>query len=222
MVSAVPGEVGLATEIARTHWRLFGPMVRTDLGMSRITWRVGQQYWLSQSEERRSVELIRHAELQQNLLRFLHEKQFSISVPEIVTSLSGDLIVTDRGYAWCLTGHLEGFHPDSHDPALAEGLARLHRELYLFEESRPTRLPDGIGVRVRERIEELNLGSFVPFTPDPREAALLERAGEWQLPRLSRFESLPRQLVHGDWTILFYSWSSCFSIRSASSVLKFW
>jgi homoserine kinase type II len=225
MVSTVPDEVGLATEIARIHWRLSSPMVRTDLGISRITWRVGQQYWLSQSEERRSVELVRHAELQQDLLRFLREKQFSISVPEIVTSLSGDLIVTDRGYAWCLTRHLEGFHPDSHDPdtypALTEGLARFHRELYLFEESRSIRLPDGIGVRARERIEELNLGSFVPFTPDLREAELLERAGEWLLPRLSRFESLPRQLVHGDWTPRNLFFNSRDQASHLSSVLDF-
>jgi Ser/Thr protein kinase RdoA (MazF antagonist) len=204
MVTTAPDDVSLATEIARTHWRISGPMVRTDLGISRITWRVGQQYWLSQSEESRSGELVRHAEVQQNLLHFLRDRQSSITVPEIVTSLSGDSIVTDRGYGWCLTRHLEGFHPDSHDPniypVLAEGLARFHRELYLFDESRPTRSPDGTGIRTRERIEELNLGSFVPFTLDPREAELLERASDWLLPRLPRFESLDRQIIHGDWT----------------------
>jgi hypothetical protein len=39
MVSTVSDEVGHAMEIARTHWRISGPMVRTDLGISRITWR---------------------------------------------------------------------------------------------------------------------------------------------------------------------------------------
>jgi hypothetical protein len=47
---------------------------------------------LSQSEERRSGELVRHAEVQQNLLRFLRDRQSSITVSEIITSLSGDLM----------------------------------------------------------------------------------------------------------------------------------
>ena len=42
--------------------------------------------------------------------------------------------------------------------------------------------------------------SWSPLTGDPDEQELLERTCSWLLHRLDRFESLPRQLIHGDWT----------------------
>ena len=42
--------------------------------------------------------------------------------------------------------------------------------------------------------------NFVPLTKYAEEQELLVRAGDWLLPRLSEFENLPRQLIHGDWT----------------------
>jgi Ser/Thr protein kinase RdoA (MazF antagonist) len=42
--------------------------------------------------------------------------------------------------------------------------------------------------------------SWSPFTGDPDERELLERTCSWLPDRLDRFESLPRQLIHGDWT----------------------
>lgn len=202
--TAAGGNADLVGEVLAKHWRICEPVVRTDLGVSRITWRVGQRYWLSQSEEKRSAELIRQAQLVQRLHFFLQDERLSISVPEIVASESGQVVVSHRGYGWCLTRHLNGFHPDSSDPAiypvLAEGLARFHRELCLFSERQPAHAPHGICARTRQSIKRLDFAAFVPFTNHPREQDLLLRAGEWLLTRLTRFELLPRQLVHGDWT----------------------
>lgn len=194
----------LVCEVLEKHWHICEPVVRTDLGVSRITWRVGQRYWLSQSEEKRSAELIRQAQLVQRLRFFLEVERLSISVPEIVASEGGDVVVTHRGFGWCLTRHLNGFHPDSSDPGiypvLFEGLARFHRVLRLFSERQSADAPHGICARTRQRIERLDFAAFVPFTNHPREREVLLRAGEWLLPRLNRFELLPRQLIHGDWT----------------------
>jgi Ser/Thr protein kinase RdoA (MazF antagonist) len=198
------GDTDLVAEVLARHWRIREPVVQTDLGVSRITWRVGQQYWLSQSEENRTAGLIRQAQLVQRLCVFLQNEHFSISVPEIVASESGQIVVTHRGYGWSLTRHLNGFHPNSSDPGvypvLTEGLARFHRGLRLFSEGQTANAFHGICARTRQSIERLNLATPFPFTNHPREQELLMRAGEWLLPRLTRFELLPRQLVHGDWT----------------------
>jgi Ser/Thr protein kinase RdoA (MazF antagonist) len=85
-------------------------------------------------------------------------------------------------------------------PVLAEGLARFHRALRLFSEHQATSVADGICVRARQSIARLATERFVAFTPDPREEEVLQQAAAWLLPRLDRFEHLPRQIVHGDWT----------------------
>jgi Ser/Thr protein kinase RdoA (MazF antagonist) len=197
-------EPDLVAEVLEKHWRIWEPAVRTDLGVSRISWRVGQRYWLCQSEQRRSAALLSQAQLLQRLRCFLEDKHFSISIPEIVASESGDLIVAYGGYGWCLTRHLQGFHPDSGDPGiypvLSEGLARFHHELCLFSEHQRADVPDGVCVKARQGIERLDDATFVPFTNHPEEQELMMRAGKWLLPRLARFELLPRQPIHGDWT----------------------
>lgn len=204
MASAAAHEAGLVAEVLAKHWRICEPTVRTDLGVSRVTWRIGQLHWLSQAEQARSAELDRQADVLHDLHSFLESERLSISVPEIVTSEGGRLIETDGGYAWCLTRHLQGFHPDSTDPGmysvLTEGLARFHHELRLFSERQRTDVPHGICVRTRRSIDRLAPATFVPFTSHPGEKELLEQAGAWLLPRLNRFELLPRQLIHGDWT----------------------
>jgi Ser/Thr protein kinase RdoA (MazF antagonist) len=194
----------LASEILMKHWRLGERPLRTDLGVSRATWRVGQEYWLSQSEEGRSPELIRRAEVLRRLGYFLRDRGLPISVPEIVPGFSGELVLNDRGYGWSLTRHIKGFHPESSIPevysALVEGLAQFHRALRLFWENHPNDVAQGISAKTRQHIKRLGLGALVPFTKYAKEEQVLACAAKWLLPRLDRFEQLPRQLIHGDWT----------------------
>jgi Ser/Thr protein kinase RdoA (MazF antagonist) len=85
-------------------------------------------------------------------------------------------------------------------PVLTEGVARFHHALRVFSERQPTHVRDGICVRTRQSIVRLSAETFLAFTFYPREKEVLEQAAAWLLPRLDRFELLPRQLVHGDWT----------------------
>ena len=139
--------------------------------VSRITWRVGERYWLSQSEPARTPALLRQADLLQRLQSFLRSEQLPISVPEIVAANSGNLVVAYRANGWCLTRHLEGRHPDSRDPAtypaLAEGLARFHVALRLFAERDRSNVPDGICVKTRKNIDRLHCAhlSRLPMIP---------------------------------------------------------
>jgi len=204
MESAGGHDSSLAAAVLAKHWHIFEPIVHTELGVSRVTWRVGQRFWLSQSEERRTAELTRQAKLMKRLRCFLEDEHLSISVPEVILSLNGQIVVEEGGYGWCVTRHLHGFHPDMGEPtiypALAEGLARFHREVRLFSDRERAALPEGICINARKSIARMHVAHFVPFTEYPDEQELLVRAGEWLRPRLQEFEILPRQTIHGDWT----------------------
>lgn len=45
---------GLASAILAKHWHISNRSLRTNRGVSRVTWRIGREYWLSQSDECRS------------------------------------------------------------------------------------------------------------------------------------------------------------------------
>lgn len=223
--SAAGHDSRLAAEVLARHWHIREPLVRTDLGVSRVTWRVGQRFWLSQSDENRYVELTRRAHLIQRLRRFLEVEGLSISVPELIAGLSGQLVIEHGGYGWCLASHLQGFHPDSSAPAiypvLIEGLVRFHREIRLFSDRQPAGLPGGICVNAPKCIARMDAESFVPLTEYLGEQELLVRAGDWLLPRLREFENLPRQLIHGDWTPCNVLFSSTADDVYLSAVLDF-
>jgi Ser/Thr protein kinase RdoA (MazF antagonist) len=204
MADPIVSPANLVAEVLGKHWRIHEPAIRTGLGVSRATWRIGSLYWLSQAEEKRSAELFRQANLLVVLDRYLKSENSSIAVPGIVPAESGDLAVVDGGYVWFLTRNLEGFHADVAAPdmytVLMEGLAGFHRVLRAFFARQPIHAPDGICVRARQNIERLFSEAFIAFTSDPHEEDVLQQASAWLLPRLDRFELLPRQMVHGDWT----------------------
>ena len=204
MADPAVSHANLVAEVLAKHWRISESAIQTHLGVSRATWRIGQLYWLSQGEQTRSAELFQQANLLSDLDRYLKSEHSSISVPEIVATDSGSLVVVDGGYTWCLTRNLGGFHVDvaapGMYPVLTEGLARFHHALGLFSERQPTDAPDGICVRARQNIDRLSPETFVAFTAYPHEKEVLQQAAAWLLPRLNRFELLPRQIVHGDWT----------------------
>jgi Ser/Thr protein kinase RdoA (MazF antagonist) len=194
----------LVAQVLAKHWRISERAIRTHLGVSRATWRVGQLYWLSQAEQTRSAALFQQANLLFGLDRLLRSEHSSIAVPEIVATDSGSFVVVDAGYVWCLTRNLEGFHVDVAAPGMypvfTEGLARFHKALRAFSDLQLKQAPDGICVRARQNIERLSSEPFVAFTSDPHENEVLQQAAAWLLPRLDRLELLPRQLIHGDWT----------------------
>ena len=193
-----------AAYVLEKYWGIKEAPTRTHLGVSRRTWRIGSRYWLSQAEHFRYAELVRQVRLQSDLHHYLKQESLAFSVPEIVLSHTGDLMVDEGGYVWCLTCNLSGFHPDSGNPeiypVLTEALSAFHYALRTFPSSESLRVPAGICVKTRQFMDRLNANEFVPFTSDRQESDVLQRAAAWLLPRLDDFERLPRQVVHGDWT----------------------
>jgi Ser/Thr protein kinase RdoA (MazF antagonist) len=196
--------IGLVADVLAKHWGVKEKATRTHLGVSRATWRIGGLYWLSQAERFRFEELSRQAKLQSQLHRYLKSEHLTLSVPEIVPSHTGNLVVVEAGYVWCLTCDLPGLHPEAGDPemypVLTEGLASFHSVLRAFPPSESSHVPAGICLRTRQAIDRLTEHEFVALTSDPREKDVLESAAAWLVPRLNGFELLPRQIVHGDWT----------------------
>lgn len=199
-----PSGTNVVADVLARHWGIKHKPVQSHLGVSRATWRIGGLYWLSQAEHMRFAELSRQATVLLHLTQHLKSRHVSISVPEIVGSQAGDLVVADAGYVWCLTHALPGFHPEAGNPdiyqALTEGLATFHSVLRTLPQDGPSHVPAGICVTTRQAINRLTLDPFVAFTPDPCEKDVLQGAAAWLLPRLNGFEQLPRQIVHGDWT----------------------
>jgi Ser/Thr protein kinase RdoA (MazF antagonist) len=196
--------VDLVADVLAKHWGIKKKPKRTHLGVSRATWRIGPLYWLSQAESFRFTEMSRQANLQSQLHRYMKGENLTLMVPEIVRSHTGNLVVVEGGYVWCLTCDVPGFHPEAGDPTiyrvLTEGLARFHSVLRAFSQSESSQVSDGISVRTRQAIDRLNNDEFVPLTSDPREKDILQSAAAWLVPRLNGFELLPGQIVHGDWT----------------------
>src|SRR6185437_8740708 len=141
---------------------------------------VGKLYWLAQAEHVRFGELSPQATLLTYLNQYLKVERISLSVPEIIASRAGDLLVDDFGYVWCLTRHLPGFHPAVGDPgaypALTEGLARFHSIMRAFPKPESLHIPNGICVRTRQNIDRFNAEAFVACTSDPREKHILQNA----------------------------------------------
>jgi hypothetical protein len=121
MTDLDPSEANLVADVLSRHWRVKEPAIRTPLGVSRAAWRVGKLYWLAQAEHVRLGELSPQATLLTYLNQYLKVERISLSVPEIIASRAGDLLVDDFGYVWCLTRHLPGFHPAVGDPGATDG-----------------------------------------------------------------------------------------------------
>jgi Ser/Thr protein kinase RdoA (MazF antagonist) len=223
--NGIDHETSLASRVLREHWGINEHVERTDLGVSRETWRVGQSYWLSQCELERLEPFVRECDHLQRLHQFLRNEKFSIEVPEIVPDRRGQLVVNKSGWAWRLTRHLAGVHPDSHDPQiyspLVEGLTRFHQALRLFSQQSSETIPMGVCLKARQFVQRFETRSWRPFTGDQDEKELLERASRWILPRLDHLESLPRQLTHGDWTPGNVLFDSVTPVGSLVAVLDF-
>lgn len=223
--SKADADIQLPSEILQEHWHVHEPVEKTDLGVSRKTWRVGQRYWLSQGEIEHLEPFVRESESLQRLHQFLRRERFSIEVPEIVLARGGQLVVAESGWTWRLTRHLAGTHPDSRDPKiyppLIEGLSRFHEALRRFSHQDSGAIPAGVCIKTRQLIQRFQSTRWSPFTSDEDEQELLERASQRLLPRLDRFESLPRQVIHGDWTPRNVLFDSIAPVGNLTGVLDF-
>jgi Ser/Thr protein kinase RdoA (MazF antagonist) len=78
-------------------------------------------------------------------------------------------------------------------------LAEVHAVLQSVPHSLKVR-EFGAVERAREFMAAYGKASFQPATQDARELLAVSAMVEWLAPRMGELVSLPRQLIHGDWT----------------------
>jgi Ser/Thr protein kinase RdoA (MazF antagonist) len=164
---------------------------------------VDGSFWLSHSDLTEEASFRREAQLLQALSVRLAARNACWCVPGVVSTLSGDTVAVTHAGVWRLAGHVSGEQPDMRVadtyPELARMLAELHAELESLPHSLKVR-DSGAIERTQAFIDAYGRSSFRPATADVREALAIGVIVEWLRPRIGELASLPRQLIHGDWT----------------------
>jgi Ser/Thr protein kinase RdoA (MazF antagonist) len=193
----------VAAAVLRDRWRIVIAPDRAASGASRNTWRVDSAFWLSHSDATEEASFRREAQLLQALAAILAARKACWCIPGVVPTVSGETIAVTRDGVWRLAQHLPGEPPDMRAaetyPALALMLAEVHAVLQSVPHSLKVR-ELGAVERAREFIAAYGKASFQPATEDAREALAVSAMVEWLAPRIGALVSLPRQLIHGDWT----------------------
>jgi hypothetical protein len=118
----------LARDVLR-RWQLDGEPERVDIGVNKVTWKIGDSFWLSSDFTTAQEDTTR---LEGLLTRVAAEFGDSIAVPKFVSSPSGTVLEAG-GRVWWVTRHVDGRHPDpASEPdmmAVAQGLAVMHEAL---------------------------------------------------------------------------------------------
>jgi Ser/Thr protein kinase RdoA (MazF antagonist) len=164
---------------------------------------VDGSFWLSHSDATEEASFRREAQLLQALSVRLAARNACWCVPGVVSTLSGETVAVTHDGVWRLAGHVPGEQPDMRAaetyPALARMLAEVHAVLEALPHSLKVR-DAGAVERAQAFMAAHEASSFRPATGDAREALAIGAIVDWLRPRIGELASLPRQLIHGDWT----------------------
>lgn len=193
----------VAAAVLRDRWGIAVAPNRVAPGASRNTWRVDSTFWLSHSDGTEEASFRREAQLLQALPVILAERSACWCVPGVVSTVSGETIAVTGDGIWRLVQHLPGEQPDMRAPTTYPALARMLAELHAVLESVPHTLKVrefGAVERTQTFMAAYGSSAFHPATKDEREVRAVSAVVDWLGPRIGGLASLPRQLIHGDWT----------------------
>jgi Ser/Thr protein kinase RdoA (MazF antagonist) len=193
-------EYELARRAAAQGWACRDALSAVHIGGDgRLTWRVGDELWLTASHD--AGALGRENALLARLLLVFDRSKETFTVPAPVPTADGDLTLLSDGFGWRVTRHISGRRPD--DDSLdtyrqsANTLRRLHEILRL--------LPDDVAVAepvtalCRGAVEHTLGSDWDTVTDDPSERHDVLQMATWLSSRLDALDKVPHQLVHGDW-----------------------
>lgn len=193
----------VAAAVLRDSWGISVAPERVAPGASRNTWRVDGTFWLSHSDASEEDSFRREVQLLQVLPGVLAARKACWCVPGVVPTASGEAIAVTPVGIWRLAQHLPGEQPEMREPETYPALARMLAELHAVLEF----VPDSLKVRASGAVERAQAfmaahrkSSFRPATADAREVLAVSAIVDWLVPRIEGLASLPRQLIHGDWT----------------------
>jgi len=193
----------VAAAVLRDSWGIAVAPERAAPGTSRNTWRVDSTFWLSHSDATEGPSFRREAQLLEALPGILAARRACWCVPGVVSTTSGECIAVTRDGVWRLARHMPGEQPDMREADTYLALARMLAELHGVLESVPHSLKVrelGAVERAQAFIAAYGMSSFHPATEDAREVLAVGAIVDWLVPRIGELASLPRHLIHGDWT----------------------
>ncbi len=168
-------------------------------GDGRLTWRVGDDLWLTASPD--AGALGRENALLVHLRLALDGCKESFTVPAPLPTADGDLIFLSEGFGWRATRHIAGRRPD--DNVLdtyrqsATTLRRLHELLRLLPNDMAVAQP--VTPLSRCSVDHALGSEWETVTDDPSERHDVVQMATWLGTRLDALDQLPHQLIHGDW-----------------------
>lgn len=182
----------------RAGWKIEASPRANDLGVNNRVWQVGRRFWLHCYDPGELAWRERQARLVEALCQVSVREGAELRVPETVPPLGGGLFHRDDEGAWQLTRNVPGRRPDplhgAEYPAVARGLARLHRLLGRID---PSLAPAPTTIRGDL---QANLAQYRAESGDAAFGALVEPAVERVEAWLPRLLSLPVQVIHGDFS----------------------
>jgi Ser/Thr protein kinase RdoA (MazF antagonist) len=183
----------LARDVLR-RWQLDGEPERVDIGVNKVTWKIGDSFWLSSDFTSAQEDTTR---LEGLLTRVAAEFGDSIAVPRFVPSPSGTVLEAG-GRVWWVTRHVDGRHPDpASEPdmmAVAQGLAVMHEAL--SHVPREYAVSGDTCEGLFRAGEELVGDERLQFTPDDLDSA--RHSADLVLKNLDTVLARGMQLTHGD------------------------
>jgi hypothetical protein len=136
-----PQEYELARRVAAQGWACRDTLLTVHIGGDgRLTWRVGNEFWLTASHDIDALRRENH--LLARLLSVLDKSMETFTAPAPVPTADGDLTYLSDGFGWRVTRHISGRRPD--DDSLdtyrqsATTLRRLHEILRLLPDDNAT------------------------------------------------------------------------------------
>ena len=192
----------LAQQVAERGWGRREELSPPHLGLNRLTWKVGEDLWLTGIDEDR-------AELLEGENRLLHELRSTCAastvqfdVPEVVRTVDGDDVIRHGGRAFRATANILATRPDGNRAETYRGTTLALRSVHALLREIPPELgvlPPAL-TEVGELLNHCLADDWAPVTTNPSEPALVRAVADYLAPRMVRLQDAPQQLIHGDWS----------------------
>jgi Phosphotransferase enzyme family len=192
----------LAQQVAGRGWGRREELSPPHLGLNRLTWKVGDDLWLTGIDEDRADLLERENRLLHEVRSACAASTVQFDVPQVVPTVDGDDVIRHGGRAYRATANIPGVRPDANRAETYRGSTLALRHVHTLLREIPPELgvlPPAL-IEVGELLNHCLTDDWAPVTTDPSEPALVGAVAEYLAPRLARLEDAPQQLIHGDWS----------------------
>jgi len=189
-------------ELLLKGWGIKDQIVKTEVGLNKSTWKVGNLYWLSSYPKEALNRLVNECHLYTLLEEFFENDGIELSIPSTIKTLDNKQYYSEGDFLFRVSKHVNGIKPDVKDQGLyqvlAEGLGKLHLAL--------KRVPV-TSISSPISIVEDTKKNLILFRNSPKdmfnsynEYHLLKSVGLIIEKHITQMTSLEVQAIHGDFS----------------------